>query len=303
MTIFERAVEKFEENSGSAKKSGADRRKRAPDKMGAAESETAPPPETHAKEAARDSGRARPLVQPIVDRLQSKGFLVPGGREFRFMDEYRRIKQPLLANAFGKNAPLVDDGNLVLVTSSLPKEGKSFTAINLAMTVAQEQDYTVLLVDCDVIRQDVSRVLGLTDRVGMLDVLDRNELSLADAMWRTDVEDLVVIPAGRKTQNVTELVASNRMMAMMEELRTRYPDRFIIMDSPPLLATPLTQALVSFAGQVLMVVAAGETPVNSVDEALEMVPKGKAVGMVLNKSVGVFRRYRGYYGGYYGADD
>ena len=111
-----------------------------------------------------ESGRAPPTVM-IMDRLREKGMLVPDstlGPEIR--SEYRRVKRPLLSNAFGKSASLVDQGNLIMVTSAVPGEGKTYTAVDLALAFAHERDHTVLLVDCDVTKQGMSRLLGVERR-------------------------------------------------------------------------------------------------------------------------------------------
>ena len=235
----------------------------------------------------------------IQERLRSIGMLVPGGLDNKFLDEYRRIKRPLLANAFGKNAGLIDRGNLILVTSAVPNEGKTYTAVNLALAIARERDHTVLLVDCDAVKRDASRMMGLDDVPGLTDVLERDDLDLGDVMCRTDIPDLVLVPAGRPYDNVTELFASRKMSDLSEELLSRYQDRVIIFDSPPLLATPQTAVLVTLVGQVTVVVAAGKTPVAMVNDSLDLVPRDKAIGLILNKHTSVLRRQPTQYHGYY----
>lgn len=238
----------------------------------------------------------------IQDRLRSMSMLVPGtGLGPQFFDEYRRIKRPLLANAFGKSAALMERGNLILVTSSIPGEGKTHTAINLALSIANERDHTVLLVDCDVTRHGASKMLGISDRPGLVDVLENDSFTVGDAMLRTDVPELSLISAGRQHDFVTELLASHKMSDLVAEIGDRYEDRIIIFDGPPLLSTPQTQVLTSLVGQVTFVVEAGKTPQSLVDEALEMIPEAQATGLVLNKSEGVSGR-RSYYYGYYGSE-
>jgi protein-tyrosine kinase len=250
--------------------------------------------------SSTDASEAITRKAEIKERLRKAEMLVPGGLGQKFIDEYRRIKRPLLANAFGKNASLVDHGNLVLVTSSVPNEGKSFTAVNLALAIAQEQDHTVLLVDCDSVRKAMSRMLGLENETGLTDVLEKDGMDIASVMWHTDVTDLVVIPAGAGTDKVTELYASNKMSNLVAQLLSRYRDRVIIFDSPPLLVTTQTQVLAGLVGQVVLVIHAGATPVEVVRQALEMVPPEKATGIVLNKSANIFRSYTRGYDGYYG---
>jgi len=252
-----------------------------------------------AHKAAR-TGDSTPDTVRILERLREKSMLVPGssmGPEIR--GEYRRIKRPLLSNAFGKSAALVDGGNLILVTSSVPGEGKSYTAVNLALAIAQERDHTVLLVDADVTKQGVSRMLGIEHRrPDLTDLLTSEDLSVGEALLRTDVPGLVLLPAGKPHEYITEMVASQRMSRLINELANRYSDRVIIFDGPPLLSTPEAPILASLVGQVVFVIEAGKTPHAIVDDALGMVPKEKAIGMVLNKSESISNR-GGYYYNYY----
>ena len=239
----------------------------------------------------------------IQDRLRAADMLIPGSHLGPdFSDDYRRIKRPLLANAFGKTASLVDRGNLIMVTSSVPGEGKTYTAVNLALSIAQERDHTVLLVDCDVTRQGISRLLGIANRQGLVEVLENDDFTVGDALLRTDVSELSVLCAGKQHEYVTELLASQRMSSLVDEMVSRYDDRVIIFDAPPLLPTPQTQVLATLVGQIVFVIEAGKTPQAVVEEAMELVPDDKAIGLVLNKNEGLSGR-SGYYYGYYGSGD
>lgn len=238
----------------------------------------------------------------ILERLLDADMLVPGsdlGREIQ--DDYRRIKRPLVANACGRNKAMVERGNLILVTSSVPGEGKSYTSVNLALSIAQEKDTTVLLVDCDPTKQGTSRMLGLENICGLMDVLESDNLSIADVLMQTDIENLRVVSAGRQSEYVAELLASHRMSDLVDEIVSRYSDRVIIFDGPPMLPTPQTQILAGLVGQVVFVVEAGKTPQALVNDALEMIPDEQATGLVLNKNEG--QSSRGYYYGYYGKED
>jgi exopolysaccharide/PEP-CTERM locus tyrosine autokinase len=238
----------------------------------------------------------------VQDRLRSLNMLVSGSELGpHFSDEYRRIKRPLLSNAFGKSAALVENGNLILVTSSIPGEGKTFTAINLALSIANERDHTVLLVDCDVTMHQTSEILGIADKPGLVDVLENDSFSVGEAILRTDVPELCLISAGKQHDFVTELLASQKMADLVKEIGERYTDRVIIFDSPPLLSTPQTQVLAELVGQVVFVIEAGKTPQELVEEALEMIPEDQATGLVMNKSEGISSR-SGYYYSYYGTE-
>ena len=126
-----------------------------------------------------------------------------------------------------------------MVTSAVPGEGKTYTAVNLALSMAQERDTTVLLVDCDVTKQGVSRMLGVEKRrPDFIDLLASDSMSIGDVLVKTDVPGLVMLPAGRPHEYITEMVASKRMQSVMEEFATRYNDRIVIFDAPPMLSTP-----------------------------------------------------------------
>ncbi|MDH5611249.1 MAG: XrtA-associated tyrosine autokinase [Gammaproteobacteria bacterium] len=248
------------------------------------------------------SASKAPLSVAVESRLRDANMLVSGSQlGERFSDEYRRIKRPLLANAFGKTASLVEQGNLILVTSSIPGEGKTHTAANLALSMAQEKDHTVLLVDCDVNKHGITRLFGLTDKPGLVDVLESDSLSIGDVMLRTDIPELSIISAGKGNEYVTEMLASQKMFDFVSELASRYDDRVIIFDGPPLLPTPQTQVLAGLVGQIVFVIEAGKTPQMLVREALEMIPREKATNLVVNKSEGMSDR-GGYYYGYYGSE-
>jgi exopolysaccharide/PEP-CTERM locus tyrosine autokinase len=239
----------------------------------------------------------------LFDRLLAANMLVPGsdlGRDIQ--DDYRRIKRPLVSNALGRNKLMVERGNLILVTSALPGEGKTFTAVNLALSISQEMDNTVLLVDCDVAKQGVSRMLGLENVTGLVDVLERDDLTIGDVLLQTDIPNFRVMSAGKQNEYVTELLASHRMSALVNEIASRYTDRIIIFDGPPMLPTPQTQVLARLVGQVVFVIEAGKTPQSLVEEALRLIPEEQATGLVMNKNVGLSSR-AGYYYGYYGSDD
>lgn len=243
-----------------------------------------------------------PDLAPILELLRGANMLVPGSKLGPdFSDEYRRIKRPLLSNAYGKTASLVDRGNLVLVTSSIPGEGKTHTAVNLALSIAQERDHTVLLVDCDVTMKGVSHMLGVADRPGLVDVLENENLTIGDVLLRTDIHQLSLLCAGKQHEYMTELLASQRMISLIDEMASRYNDRLIILDGPPLLPTPQTQVLASLVGQVVLVIEAGKTPQSVVEDALELIPDDKATGLVMNKNEIIAGR-SGYYHGYYGPD-
>lgn len=265
--------------------------------------------ETHPVDLAavrgRDTGgRVSPEFTIDLDMLQKAGYVTPRRTHTRQAEEYRLLKRPVLMNAFGKGSDLIENGNLVVVTSALPGDGKTFTSLNLAMSIAQEQDRTVLLIDADLTQRSLSRLLGMADARGLTDLL-LDQVGVADVIGRTNVPKLRVIPSGTPSPDVTELLASEQMESLVAELASRYDDRIILFDTPPLLSTSQAQVLTHFAGQTLMVVREGKTPQSAIDDALDMLDDDKVVGMVLNycARVGGSGYYGAYYGGYEERDE
>lgn len=235
----------------------------------------------------------------IEKLLRSKDMLVKDsslGPEFA--NDYGRIKRPLLSNAFGKTSSLLEKGNLILVTSSIPGEGKTHTSINLALSIALERDHSVLLIDCDSTRHGTSSTLNIRDNTGLVELLDNKDLTIEDVILKTDIDDLFLMSSGKHHDFVTELFASQRMSALITELTDRLKDYVIILDAPPLLPTPVTQVLCELVGQIVFVIEAGKTPQSVVEEALSMIPEGHATGLVMNKCEGISGRSTYYYGYY-----
>ncbi|NOY74033.1 MAG: protein tyrosine kinase [Gammaproteobacteria bacterium] len=248
----------------------------------------------------RSSGVNSDLLHLNLSALSPSGVMLPSAL---IADEYRKIKRPLLANAFGNEASLVPDGHVIMVTSSLPNEGKSFTAIHLALSIAKERDCTVLLVDGDVTKSQVTKMTHLSGRDGLVELLSDEHLCSSDVIVKTDYTGLSILPSGHSQVHTAELLASNRMGALIKELSASDPNRIILFDAPPLLATPETQILSDHMGQVVFVVEMGVTPKAVVEQALSLLDnEEKAVGLILNKA----RKLSGdqdYYGYGYGVTD
>ncbi|MDD5037190.1 MAG: XrtA-associated tyrosine autokinase [Methylococcaceae bacterium] len=215
--------------------------------------------------------------------LKSLGMLAPDIVRSQMVEEYRLIKRPLLMNAFPDGDNGIERSNLILVTSSVPGEGKTFSAVNLALSIAMERDKWVLLVDADVAKPSVSRVLGIKEQPGLIDLLTGKGLRLSDVIIRTDIPNLRILPAGTIHQHSTELLASDVMKRLAKELSERYPDRIVIFDSPPLLAATQAPVLAGLVGQVVLIVEADVTPQYIVQESLAKLADCKVVGCVLNK--------------------
>lgn len=248
------------------------------------------------------TGTARGRIVSVDrDRLREAGFLAPEKHQRRMADEYRRIKRPLIANALGIGVPKIPDGNLVLISSALSGEGKTHSCINLALSIATERDITVLLVDGDTPNPQISRLFGVADQPGLLDALVDGQLGLEQLIVRTDIPHLSVLPAGRWNDHATELLASERMRALSQELANRYSGRIILIDSPPLLAATEAQAIAAVAGQAVLVIAENMTSRHEVEAALGLLDEKKPINAILNKcrqpTLGAY-----HYGGYgYGA--
>ena len=222
-------------------------------------------------------------VTLAMEKLKAEGMLLPDSGVTQLSEEYRSIKRPLLKNAFGKGGQKVAHGNLIMVTSALPGEGKTFTSINLAMSIAMELDKTVLLVDADVSRAGVSTTLGFDPGKGLSDLLRDSSLSLSDVLIKTNISKLSVLSAGQQCSNINELMGSENMTQLIHDLASKYHDRVILFDSPPLIATTEARILAGYMGQILVVVEAEKTPQSVVKEAIEYLDSSKVIGLVLNK--------------------
>ena len=248
-----------------------------------AESNT-PPHDLEIPTPAPISMPRSPTVDLDLSKLALSGFITPDVQRSRLAEEFRVLKRPLIVNASGKSAVRIVNGNLIMVTSAVPGEGKSFTAINLAMSIAMELDRTVLLVDADVARPSLPRLLGLSPNLGILDVLQDQSLNLSDAILRTNIDKLSVMTSGTPHPRATELLASSEMTNLLHEMAQRYSDRIIIFDSPPLLVTSEARALASSMGQILFVVRAETTLQSEVVRALATIDTCPVKLMLLNQA-------------------
>ena len=254
-----------------------------------------------AHHTTRASGaEAREIVNIPFERFKGLGMITPDMPRSHIAEEYRTIKRPLLMNIAGKSAAEVDNINVIMVTSALQGEGKTFTAINLALSVAMERDKTVLFVDADITNSTAGALLGIkNDRQGLVDILEDKGTSIADVMLSTNLPNLRLISAGRVHDNANELLASEAMSNLVTELANRFSDRVIIVDTPPLLMTTEAGVLANLMGQIVMVVEAEKTSQEAVTEALQHIGSDKIVSVLLNKSQRHhLRKYGGYGYGY-----
>lgn len=250
---------------------------------------------------AESSGSALPgfpvrVVSINQGALRAAGLLAPVHQERQIANQYRQIKRPLIANALGRGKARLKDGQLIMVASAMPGEGKTFTAINLAFSMALEKDVQVLLVDADVAKPQVSKMFGVAGEPGLMDMLSDPAVDVERHILHTDVPQLSLLPAGLRSDFSTELIASERMTAIMRELVSRDSSRVVVFDSPPLLLTTESQALAHVAGQIVVVVRADYTEQRTVMDALSHLPEEAPISMVLNQSAAT--KSSSYYYGY-----
>ena len=213
-------------------------------------------------------------------------------------EQFRKLRTYILRHNF------LQPMKTIMVTSAIAHEGKSFVAANLAAGIAQDLHARSLLVECDLRRPTLSQWFGLRNGKGLSDYLKGNG-EISELMKETTVEKMEILPAGSIQSNPAELLASNKMKALLSELKARYDDRYIIIDSTPLLATAEPEILSKLVDGIIFVIKAGLTPRETVKRAVKLIDPEKIVGVILNnitfKSKAVFGRYYGadhYYSGY-----
>ena len=260
-------------------------------RAGASIPENAPVPV--AREAVTASVIAEPAPAPAsvsrrvqidLDALAAAGIVSPNAPRSQIADQFRVIKRPLISNAMGKGASVIANGNLIMVTSAIAGEGKSFTALNLALSIATELDNTVMLVDADVARPSVLRVLGLPPSPGLLDLVLDESIDMSSVLLKTNIDKLSILPSGTPHERATELLASDAMIRLLKNVASRYPDRIVIFDSPPLLLTTEARVLASHMGQIVMVVKAESTLQADVQNALSAIHSCPVKLLVLNQA-------------------
>ena len=220
-----------------------------------------------------------------LERLEQKGFVALSKKRTLINEEFRSIKRKLLNNAFGGLAKTLNHSNLILVSSSRPNEGKTFCAVNLALSIALEKDKTVLLVDADVLKPSVSKTLELGANAGLIEYLSGEVEDVSSVIYQTNVENLRVIPAGLPHYLSNELLSSDKMQQLFDEFASRYPDRIVIFDCPPLLGVNETTVMAEQCGQGVIVVEEFKSKLTEVKKAVDLLPEEMAVGLVMNKVI------------------
>jgi protein-tyrosine kinase len=253
-------------------------------------------PETDAAPQPRRQRRAAAPQQPestahsrqvSIDRgaLRQHGIALPSAGRSRIAEEFRIVKRQIVAKFIDEvdGDPEAARNRVIMVTSAKPGEGKTFAAINLALSIASEQDLKVLLIDLDTRHHAMQDMMGIPSGRGLTDLLSNPDVDFADVVLRTNMPNLAIMPAGNPDNRGPELLSSKRTREMFEEMTQRYSDRFIIFDAPSCLASSDPATLAGLVGQVVFVVEADQTQQEEVESALSLVRGCPNISLLLNK--------------------
>jgi len=249
--------------------------------------------------------KALPLKRHVVlDRahLAQTGIIMPWTSSGRIVEEFRIIKRNIMSawQASDSGDSATDRPRIIMVTSARPREGKTFSSINLALAFAAEDSFVTILVDGDTVRGDVAKDLKIPSEPGLTNILS-GETSLLDALIQTDLPNLVVLPPGPSGHHVPELLSSQAPSALFDEIGKRYPKHVIILDTPPCLASTDPAALAPIVSQIVFVIEAGHTQRPEIESALSLITGGPQVSIVLNLSSGGTSEHFGSYSYYFQA--
>jgi exopolysaccharide/PEP-CTERM locus tyrosine autokinase len=290
MSIIERALDKQRTQTDEAGRPG----QRPPARVRE--------PPTLAASPAPERRTPAQSIQVDLEALRAAGVLPPPAFAERLTEQFRRIKWPLLESALGRTPESASAQNAVMITSAIAGEGKTFVSFNLALSIAREQDLQVLLVDADVAKRHLTRLLGADARPGLTDAAADPQLDVEQLVLGTGIQGLTYLPSGSATSVASELFTSRRMAELVEGLRRADPQRIVLFDCSPLLATSETQVLASLVDQVVLVVSAESTPQPVVLEALNHLDRSKQIRCLLNQArVSHLNEY--YYGYGYPANE
>jgi receptor protein-tyrosine kinase len=238
--------------------------------------------------------------QLVLDRgrLASFGIAIPSSERSRTVEEFRVVKRNLIAS-WSQNDVIDDPGSsrLIMVTSARPGEGKTFSAINLALSFASERSVKALLVDLDTQHPGLPKIFGFPGDKGIVDVLAGNA-RLSEVLIETNLTNLMIVPAGRGGPHVPELLSSREMSALLAQLTDQLADRFIIIDTPPCIASSDAAALAPLVGQIVFVVEAYGTQRDEIEAALSMLSACPRISLLLNKTDTQASEHFGSYGYY-----
>jgi len=229
-------------------------------------------------------------------RLAGFGIAIPSAARSRTVEEFRLIKRNLVG-AWSQNDLMADRraSRLIMVTSARPGEGKTFTALNLALAFASERSVKALLVDVDTQHSTVPEILGIGGKKGIVDVLAGN-LELPEVLIQTNIPNLMILPAGRGGPHVPELLSSPEMGGLLDEMTQRLPDYYLVIDTPPCMASSDAAALAPLVGQIVFVIEANNTQQGEIEAALSTLSTCPRISLLLNKSDSLATEHFGSYG-------
>jgi exopolysaccharide/PEP-CTERM locus tyrosine autokinase len=263
----------------------------------------------HGQNPAKDEIGNKPMGKTLsvdLNALRIAGYMPEAESDRVLANQYRQIKGRLIRNAFPRVTPSIPAAgavkrSIIMVTSALPGDGKTFTSINLALSMARERDVSVLLVDADVLKPHVSRIFGVDEEQGLTNALVDHSTSAESLILPTNIRGFSILPAGPLVENASELINSERMRQTLDGLCQAEPRRIVLLDSPPLLITAESRTLLGLAGQVVLVVREGVTPRQAMIDAITLFDEKQVGGIVLNDArVAGMQGYYGYgsYGTY-----
>ena len=240
----------------------------------------------------------------VLDRGRLAGFgvAIPSAARSRTVEEFRLVKRNLVG-AWSQRDLMADRraSRLIMVTSARPGEGKTFTALNLALAFASERSVKALFVDVDTQYSTMPQILGIGGQQGIVDILAGN-LALPEVLIQTNIPNLMILPAGRGGPHVPELLSSPEMGALLDELTQRLPDHYLIIDTPPCMASSDAAALAPLVGQIVFVVEANNTQQGEIEAALSTLSTCPRISLLLNKSDSLATEHFGSYGYNYHSD-
>jgi protein-tyrosine kinase len=263
-------------------------------------SDPSPPPAGEADAAGEVNGiGGGPELILDRGRLASYGITMPSSARSRTVEEFRLVKRNLMTQ-LSQGSAIADErsSRLIMVTSARPGEGKTFISLNLALAFASERDVKALLVDVDTQHSSLQTILGISSELGIVDVLAGNH-ELSEALIQTNIPNLMVLPSGRGGPHVPELFSSNQMAILMAEMTRRFADRYIIIDTPPCMASSDAAALAHLVGQIVFIVEAHHTQQMEIEASLSMLSACSRISLLLNKSDTMASEHFGSYEYYY----
>ena len=251
---------------------------------GARRRETVTPVAPVADTPPRERRPRRESISVSTESLRDEGILPAAAVADRLTEQFRRIKWPLLEAVVARDAAQTPPANVIMVTSSVADEGKTFTSFNLAVSIAREKDFEVLLIDADVAKRHLTRVLASQDRPGLTEAVGDPAIDPEDLVVDTGIPGLSFLPAGRRNEHAPELFASQRMGEIVSAFGKSDRQRIVLFDSSPLLATNESQVLARLVDQIVLVVRAESTPQPVVLEAVGLLDKSRQIRCVLNQA-------------------